>query len=125
MPTTWSFLRRIDDDPDLEHRYARARSACGDTMDSNVLDVAEQCRAGKIDPQAARVAIDAYKWRAAHLRPQRYGELVRAEVTGAGGEPLTVKVEYEDKPAKVVIEQMPRLIAAPPKKVLDSSDESG
>ena len=40
-------------------------------MDDKIMDAAD--KAG-VDPQAARVRIDAYKWRASKLAPKRYGE---------------------------------------------------
>ena len=120
MPSMSAFLRRVEAAPELAERYARAREACGDTMDSNVIDVAEDCRAGKIEPNAARVVIDAYKWRAAHLRPQRYGDISRTEITGAGGEPLSVTVSYDDRPAKVALSVQPKLLAAP--KLAEDAD---
>ena len=98
--TAQSFLRRVDANPALAEQYARARQACGDMMDSLVQSVADQCVTGEVEPNAARVAIDAYKWRAAHLRPKVYGDRVTQEVTGPAGAPLQLGITLRrvDKP---------------------------
>jgi hypothetical protein len=76
-------------------------------MDSRVQSVADDCAAGKIEPNAARVAIDAYKWRAAHLQPRRYGERLELDARvehSAGAEILAALrqrrgAELEEPPA--------------------------
>jgi hypothetical protein len=102
-----AFLRRVADNTALADQYARARTACGDMMDSRVQSVADDCAAGKIEPNAARVAIDAYKWRAAHLQPRRYGERLELDARvehSAGAEILAALrqrrgAEIEEPPA--------------------------
>ena len=69
--------------PEFAEDYAEARSHQGDHDSDKVDDVAQQVREGKIDPQAARVAIDAYKWAAAHRRPKKYGAKVELEQSGS------------------------------------------
>ena len=65
-------------------RCARAREAQAEDMDGRVMSVAERVEAGELDPQAARVALAAYQWRASKLAPKRYGD--KTLLTGADGE---------------------------------------
>jgi transposase len=58
--------------------------------DAEVLDVALIARAAKENWKAAA-------WRLQHRFPDRWGQKVQAEVTGAGGGPLTVRVVYDDQ----------------------------
>jgi hypothetical protein len=75
-------MRWAADDDDFGTEYARAREAQAEVMDDKILTAAGEAKA---DPQAARVQIDAYKWRAAKLAPKRYGDKI--DVT-SGGERL-------------------------------------
>jgi hypothetical protein len=56
-------------------------------MDQKILDAAE--RAGE-DPQAARVKIDAYRWRAARLNPRLYGDAQTIKHADADGEKIEI-----------------------------------
>lgn len=55
-------------------------------MDDMILETAN--RATATNAAAARVKIDAYKWRAARLKPKVYGDRIVQEHTGAGGGPI-------------------------------------
>lgn len=61
-------------DADFSARCARARASHGEMMDDRIQDVAEGVLAGNIDPQAGKVAISAFQWRASKLDPKKYGE---------------------------------------------------
>ena len=41
---------------------------------------------GLIDPKAGSVVISAYQWRAAKLKPKKYGDVSKLMHTGADGE---------------------------------------
>jgi len=71
MPGLRTVMRWAAERTDFGIEYARAREAQAETMDDMILTTAEKAGA---DPQAARVKIDAYKWRAAKLAPKRYGD---------------------------------------------------
>jgi hypothetical protein len=62
--------------------YAQAREAQAEVMDDKILTAAE---GANTDPQAARVKVEAYKWRAAKLAPKRYGD--KLDLT-SGNEPV-------------------------------------
>lgn len=66
--------------PQFAENYARAREEQGEHDADQVGAIAKQVLTGAVDPQAARVAIDAYKWTAAKRKPKVYGDKV--EVTG-------------------------------------------
>jgi lambda repressor-like predicted transcriptional regulator len=66
-----STLRKAcQDHPD----YARARATQGDAHYERIVDVLGKVETGDIDPAAARVMIDGYKWTAGRMRPQVYGD---------------------------------------------------
>jgi hypothetical protein len=46
---------------------------------------------GKLDPQVARVAIDAEKWLAAKKQPKVFGEKVTNELVGKNGGPIVTE----------------------------------
>jgi hypothetical protein len=85
MSTVMEWLRSNDD---FRGRYARAREAQAEVMDDMILEVA----AGAEDnPAAARVKIEAYKWRASKLAPKVYGE--RQHIVAQ----VTATVTHEDR----------------------------
>jgi hypothetical protein len=51
-------------------------------------DLAVRVEAGKMDPQSARVAIDAHKMLAAKESPRRYGDKASVELAGKDGKDL-------------------------------------
>jgi hypothetical protein len=79
MPGLRTVMRWAVDNDDFGTEYARAREAQAEVMDDKILTAAETAKA---DPQAARVQIEAYKWRAAKLAPKRFGD--RIDVTSGG-----------------------------------------
>lgn len=84
MPGLRTVMRWAVENESFGTEYARAREAQAEFMDDLILTTAE--KAGE-DPQAARVKVDAYKWRAAKLAPKRYGDKI--DVT-SGGEPVAL-----------------------------------
>lgn len=75
-------------DDDLADQYVRARKAIAFKDEEEIEEIAQIVRAGEIDPQAARVAIDAKKWLAGKRHPKVYGDKVQQEVSGPGGGPV-------------------------------------
>ena len=69
--TVMKWLRKF---PEFAANYARAREDQADHDADKIGDIAEQVVKGQVDPQAARVAIDAYKWAAGKRKPKVYGE---------------------------------------------------
>lgn len=76
MPAYRTVMRWIADDEAFRHNYARAREEQGNAHADEVTDIGHLVRRGRIDPQAARVAIDALKWSAGKRLPKKYGDRV-------------------------------------------------
>ena len=68
-------------------QYARARNDGLDTLAEECMDIADDLTE---DPNSRRVRIDARKWFASKLRPEKYGDLTR--LAGADGKDLELKV---------------------------------
>lgn len=82
MPDRVTVIRWMGKDPDFATKCARARDEQADLMDDRILDVANKCEAGLIEPHAAKVVISALQWRAMKLKPKKYGESSSIEHSG-------------------------------------------
>jgi len=69
-----SFYTGLDTNTKLCEQYARVRGLQAEASFEKILNLAEQVEKGLIEAQAARVAIDTYKWVAARLKPTVYAE---------------------------------------------------
>ena len=72
--------------------YVRAREDQADADADAVGDIAARVLSGEIDPQAARVAIDALKWAAGKRKPKVYGDKQAVEHSGPDGSPLAIQI---------------------------------
>lgn len=61
---------------DFREKYARAREESAHADADHIGGLAEKAALGLIDPQAARVAIDARKWLAGKRKPKVYGDKI-------------------------------------------------
>lgn len=75
---------------ELRDRYVRARENQADAFADEILDVA---RNKNLDPQQARLQVDALKWAAGKRKPKVYGDRVQQEISGPDGGPIEHKVE--------------------------------
>ena len=83
----------LDDVNGFTARYGRARSIGIDAMVEEAMEIADD---RSDDPNSRRVRVDARKWFASKMRPEKYSD--RLAITGAkDAEPLKVLVEYADK----------------------------
>jgi hypothetical protein len=82
MPTYSTVMRWARDVPSFLQEYTRARDDSADLDADRVAEVAQAVRDGLLDPNAARVAIDAYKWSAGKRKPKKYGDKVEIATTG-------------------------------------------
>lgn len=86
----------VNDNPEAFAQYTRARELQADAHFDDVIDIANEARRGEIDPQSARVAIDAKKWTAGRMRPKLYGDKTTIEPpSGTSGE-ITIKWQNAD-----------------------------
>lgn len=76
----------------FREQYARAQELRGERYAEKVAEVGEKALAGDVEANAARAAIDAFKWSASKFAPKRFGDKVA--VTGADGENLKVDVSH-------------------------------
>lgn len=80
-----SFIKAVTDEQELFERYARARKAQAEWLFDTIGLIEDGTLAGKIDPQAARVVIDARKWRLAKLHPREYGDKSQVDMISSDG----------------------------------------
>ena len=69
----WLNENHINFDKNFLDNYARANEDSADLDAENIQEIAEKTLDGTYDPNAARVAIDAFKWTAGKKRPKKYG----------------------------------------------------
>jgi hypothetical protein len=69
-----TFYNGLDNNSKLSEQYARVRGLQAEASFEKILNLADKVEKGLIDAQAARVAIDTYKWVAARLKPTVYAE---------------------------------------------------
>jgi hypothetical protein len=74
------FFELLESDAQLKEQYARAREKRGETFIDKIEDIEAMLIAGQIDPAAARVLIDAEKWKAAKFYPKMYGDKQQVDV---------------------------------------------
>jgi hypothetical protein len=108
MPDRNTVFDMLDAHPDVAAKYARARERQGDAMDDLIQATAEET--DPVNAAAARVKIDAYKWRAMKLRPKVYGDLHKVEHTGKDGGPISLLSMSKEDLAKLTDEQLSALV---------------
>lgn len=75
----WRFIEENDE---RRAKYARARAQQADLFGEKVSEIAAGVLSGEIDYNAARVAMDGYKWTAGKMKPKRWGDRVDHHVDG-------------------------------------------
>jgi hypothetical protein len=87
MPDGSTIRKWIARLPDFAKQYAIAREEQADSIFDETLDIADRVppEAPNEEIQRARLRIDTRKWVAGKLRPKKYGDLLKHEVTGANG----------------------------------------
>jgi hypothetical protein len=88
MPDKATVFRWLDLHRQFRDQYARARDLQAASYADDVVDIADT----EVDPQKARVRIDARKWHASKLAPKKYGDFQRTELSTADDKPLRVDV---------------------------------
>ena len=68
------FFDVLREDEELRDAYARARESKGEACIDRIEEIELALANGKIDPSAARVLIDAEKWKASKYYPRMYGD---------------------------------------------------
>ncbi len=111
MPHRATVLRWLEKEGSFRDQYARAREVQGDYMDDLILDVAMACNEENV--KSTRAKIDAFKWRAARLRPKVYGDhqTIETEVqVGLSPEFLQIaeRLQEIERAKRMTIEHQPR-----------------
>jgi hypothetical protein len=115
MPHERQVYRWLAMHAEFRQAYTRAREirafARIDQMDTLVKKVV----AGTLDPNAARVAIDALKWQASKENVMLFGDFQRSQVQ------VNASVEIENKPRKTTLELARHIVL----KLQQAQDELG
>lgn len=90
LSTIYDWLGRH---PEFAEQYARAKEESADAWAEKIADVADGTLSGEYDPQAARVAMDGYKWTASKLKPRKYGDKIDANLNHSGS--VTMNFGFE------------------------------
>ena len=88
-PCYHTFIKWITEDDALMQSYMRAREQSADYMADEIIYISDT----ELDPQVARVRIDARKWVAAKMKPKKYGD--RITHSGDSDSPIEIKHKYE------------------------------
>ena len=67
-------------DPVRNQQYEQARHAQAAWQETQINKIADRVESGIIEPQAAKVSLDARKWLASRQNPQVYGERTQHDV---------------------------------------------
>lgn len=74
MPA-WNTIRTwLQQYETFQAQYARARENSAHASADLIQDLADKAEKGELEPNAARVAIDAHKWLAGKRKPKVYGD---------------------------------------------------
>lgn len=83
-PTIYNWLN--EEHPDFDrlflNNYTRAREESADYDHEYVLTTADKVESGTLEPEQARVIIDARKWSAGVKKPKKYGKQI--DLTSGG-----------------------------------------
>ena len=79
MPSHTTIYTWLTQHPEFLEQYARAKDDSADADADKIEHIAEMVLEGKVDPQAGRVAMDAYKWTAGKKRPRKYGDKIQLD----------------------------------------------
>lgn len=74
LPRYSTVMQWLRTNKEFALNYAKSREDQADHDADKIGDIAERVLGGHVDPQAARVAIDAYKWAAGKRKPKVYGD---------------------------------------------------
>ena len=82
MPDITTVFKWIREKPEFAQQYARAKDESAHAHSERILEVVDRVLNDEVNPNAARVAIDALKWTAARMMPKRFGDRVDANLSG-------------------------------------------
>lgn len=80
MPSHQTIYNWFTQHPEFLEQYARAKKESADSDADKIEHIAEMVLAGEVEPNAGRVAIDAYKWTSSRKEPKKYGDRITQDV---------------------------------------------
>lgn len=95
-PAESMVYRWLRENEAFREQYARAREEMAEADADTVGDIGHRVLAGELDPQAARVAIDALKWSAGKRNAKKYGDKV--QLADADGNKLPPPIAWTIAP---------------------------
>lgn len=69
----------MEESEELSQRYARAKNRQADLLADQVVEIADD---KERDPNCRRISIDARKWTAGKLKPEKYGDKIELDHKG-------------------------------------------
>lgn len=87
MPCKSAVMKWLGDGKKFVDQYARAREDQADFYADEIIEIADNC----VDPNKARLQIDARKWKASRMAPKKYGDRLVQEISGKDGAPIEIK----------------------------------
>lgn len=81
MPSARTVYNWLGKHEGFVQQYARAKEDSADARADQIDDIGDRVLKGEYDPQAARVAIDAFKWTSGKHKPKKYGDKQQIEQT--------------------------------------------
>lgn len=121
MPDRSTVNRWLDKHQYFATAIARAREEQAEFMDDKILDSAKNCN--EMNYQSTRVQIAAYQWRAAKLKPKKYGDRLDVQHTHTLDQLLAAVPSLPDPLAKPPIDSTATEITS--NAVLADSKQSG
>lgn len=88
MPSRSSVYRWLNDYPEFEAQYARAREAMADLELRNLKQLADDCTEENVN--STRVKLNHHQWRLMKIAPRTYGDRTQTALTGADGGPIRI-----------------------------------
>lgn len=79
FPSSREFHRWLEESEELSQRYARAKNRQADLLADQVVEIADD---KERDPNCRRISIDARKWTAGKLKPEKYGDKIELDHKG-------------------------------------------
>jgi hypothetical protein len=91
MPHRATIYRWLAAHPEFRDAYRASKEIGLDELMDETLAEATSSKLSPERAQLARLAWDARKWHLSKLNPKKYGDTVRAEISGADGSPVTLQ----------------------------------
>lgn len=85
-----TFFYWLIKDDNLADQYARARQSRADARFESLDDIMAELKEKKIDPQTARVLMDAIKWQCGKEKGAVYGDSTQLRHANADGSNITI-----------------------------------